>query len=195
MKNQRKWKLALAGTSAFALAALVASGQAQNTTATEVAAPKAAAPKAAPELVGKKWFNTDGKPISLAARRGKVTVVEFWTFGCINCRNNLPAYARWQKKFAAQEVEIIGVHTPESDYERDPKNVEKFLRDENITYPIVTDENHENWNRWNQRYWPTVYLIDKAGRVRHTHIGELRGDEAQVTKHIETLLKEEAPAT
>ncbi|MBW3635816.1 MAG: redoxin domain-containing protein [Armatimonadetes bacterium] len=149
---------------------------------------------AAPELVGKRWFNTpQGKPLTLAARRGKVTVVQFWTFGCSNCRVNLPAYARWQKKFAPQGVEVIGVHTPEADYERDPKNVEKFLREQNITYPIVTDEGSDNWRRWNQQYWPTVYLVDKAGRVRFRHIGELRGDEAQVTRYIERLTKEPAP--
>ncbi len=148
----------------------------------------------APELLGKRWFNTPGgKPLSLASRRGKVTIVEFWTFGCSNCRANLPAYARWEKKFAFQDVEIIGVHTPESDYERDPKNVEKFLREQHITYPVVTDESGANWRRWNQKYWPTVYLVDKEGRVRHKHIGELQKQEAQVTKHIETLLKEPAP--
>ncbi len=148
----------------------------------------------APELVGKRWFNTpQNQPLTLAARRGKVTVVEFWTFGCSNCRANLPAYARWQKKFAAQDVAIIGVHTPETDYERDPKNVEKFLREQNITYPVVTDESGQNWRRWNQQYWPTVYLIDKVGRVRHQHIGELQGEEASVTKYIETLVKEPAP--
>ncbi|BCM93154.1 peptide methionine sulfoxide reductase MsrB [Abditibacteriota bacterium] len=148
----------------------------------------------APELVGNRWLNTpEGKPLTLASRRGKVTVVEFWTFGCINCRHNLPSYALWQKKFASQGVEIIGVHTPETDYERDPKNVEKFLREQNITYPILIDEGGKNWNRWNQQYWPTVYLVDKAGRVRHRHIGELGSDEAKVTQYIETLLKEPTP--
>jgi peptide-methionine (R)-S-oxide reductase len=188
MKIQRKWTLALIGINAVVLGGLVASSRAQNPAAQKTAT------SVAPELVGNRWFNTGNKPITLTGRRGKVTVVQFWTFGCFNCRNNLPAYARWQKKFAAQGVQIIGVHTPESDYERDPKNVEKFLRDEKITYPVITDEGHENWRRWNQQYWPTVYLIDKAGSVRHRHVGELRGDEAQVTRHIETLLKEAAPA-
>jgi len=191
MKTGNKWKPVSIAASALVLAGLVTSSRAQNPLAAKPDAKNAVAP----ELVGKRWFNTGGKPITLAGRRGKVTIVQFWTFGCYNCRNNLPAYARWQKKFAAQGVEVIGVHTPESDYERDPKNVEKFLRDEKITYPIVTDADHQNWRRWNQQYWPTVYLIDKAGRVRHRHIGELRGDEAQVTRHIETLLKEAAPST
>lgn len=190
MKTRNKWKPISIGASALILAGLAASSHAQKPLAAKSDASKAAA---APELVGKTWFNTGGKPITLASREGKVTIVEFWTFSCYNCRNNLPAYARWQKKFAAQGVEVIGVHTPETDYERDPKNVEKFLRDQNITYPIVTDEDHRNWNRWNQQYWPTVYLIDKAGRVRHRHIGELQGDEAQVTKYVETLLKEAPP--
>jgi len=189
----RNWKLVLSGASVLVAGGMVASSRVQNAAAKEPVTQNSASNSTAPELVGKSWFNTNGKPLTLASRRGKVTVVEFWTFGCSNCRNNLPAYARWQKKFAAQGVEVIGVHTPESDYERNPKNVEKFLRDEKITYPIVTDENHENWRRWNQQYWPTVYLIDKTGRVRHRHVGELRGEEAGVTRRIETLLKEAAP--
>jgi peptide-methionine (R)-S-oxide reductase len=122
-----------------------------------------------------------------------VTVVQFWTLGCSNCRANLPAYARWQKKFASQGVEIIGVHTPEFDYEREPGNVAKFLRDQKITYPIVTDEKNENWNRWSQQYWPTIYLLDRVGRVRFKYEGELRGNEAAFTQRIVALVNEAAP--
>ncbi len=147
----------------------------------------------APEIAGSRWFNTGGKPLTLAGRRGKVTVVEFWTFGCSNCRVNLPAYSRWEKQFAAQGVEVIGIHTPETEAERDPKNVEKFLRQQNITYPVVTDENGTNWRRWHQQYWPTVYLVDKAGRVRNRYIGELHENEAKVERDIENLLQEPAP--
>ncbi len=185
MKIRSKGKAISIGAIVLAFTGTMASSRAQNT----------AVSNTAPELVGKQWFNTGGKPLTLASRQGKVTIVEFWTFGCFNCRNNLPAYARWQKKFAAQGVQIIGVHTPETDSERDPRNVEKFLRDENITYPIITDAAYQNWNRWHQQYWPTVYLVDKAGRVRYRYIGELRNNEAQVTQYIETLLKEPSPST
>lgn len=161
-----------------------------------VSSPSDAAPQGrqAPEITGNRWFNTrGGQPLTLAGRRGKVTVVEFWTFDCSNCRVNLPAYERWEKKFAPQGVEVIGVHTPETQEERDPKNVERFVRGHGITYPVVVDEGGENWNRWNQQFWPTVYIIDKAGRVRSTYIGELHEDEAKATRDIETLLKEPAP--
>ena len=150
----------------------------------------------APEITGTRWFNTpSGKPLSLAGRRGKVTVVEFWTFDCSNCRVNLPAYERWEQKFASQGVEVIGVHTPETDAERNPKNVERFVRDHGITYPVVVDEGGANWNRWNQRFWPTVYIVDKEGRVRSTYIGELHENEAKATRDIETLLREPEPQT
>lgn len=187
MKLLTKWLDGAALAGALGTAALMTSPSpdaiAQNTKAPQ-----------APELVGGPWLNTPkNKPLTLAARKGKVTVVEFWTFACSNCQANLPAYARWHDKFNKQGVEIIGVHTPEFDFERDPKNVARRVQNLGIKYPILIDSKSENWRRWNQQYWPTVYLIDKAGRVRHTHIGELRAQEAQVTKHIETLLREPAP--
>lgn len=128
----------------------------------------------APELVGGAWLNTPrNAPITLASRKGKVTIVEFWTFACSNCAANLPAYARWQQRFAAQGVVVIGVHTPELDFERDPKNIARAVKEKGITYPILLDANNTNWNRWNQQYWPTIYLVDKQGRVRYEWIGEL----------------------
>jgi peptide-methionine (R)-S-oxide reductase len=150
-------------------------------------------------LTGGAWLNTPGnKPITLASRRGKVTIVEFWTFGCSNCQANLPAYARWHKKFASRGVAVIGIHTPETAYERDPKNVARRVKELGITYPVLLDANNENWNRWNQRYWPTVYLVDKAGRIRQHWEGELNwngaGGEAKLAAVVEQLLKETTPA-
>jgi thiol-disulfide isomerase/thioredoxin len=186
MKTTQRWMGFLGGVSLFG-ALWAASSQTPQAQA-ETKTPQK---PLAPELVGKRWFNTPGeKPLSLASRKGKVTVVEFWTLGCSNCRNNLPAYARWQKKFAPQGVEIIGVHTPESDYEREPKNVESFLRQQKITYPVVTDEGRENWRRWSQQSWPTVYLVDKTGRVRFKYEGELQKNEAAVTRRIAALIAE-----
>jgi peptide-methionine (R)-S-oxide reductase len=151
----------------------------------------------APELTGGAWLNTpDKKPITLASRRGKVTIVEFWTFGCSNCQANLPSYARWQKKFADKDVTIIGVHTPETAYESDPKNVARRVKELGITYPVLLDADNENWNRWHQQYWPTVYLVDKAGRIRRHWEGELNwngaGGEANLSTVVEQLLKEPA---
>lgn len=151
----------------------------------------------APELVGGPWLNTaKEQPISLASRRGKVTLVQFWTFGCSNCRANLPAYERLQRRFAKQDVTIIGIHTPEFDAERDPKSVARRVEELGITYPVLIDSKSENWRRWDQQYWPTIYLIDKQGRLRHRWIGELEhngaGGEAKIARQVEALLNEEA---
>lgn len=151
-----------------------------------------------PELQGGIWLNTSNKtPVKLASRKGKVTLVHFWTFGCINCKRNLPTYNRWQKQFEKQGVMVIGVHTPETEYERDIKNVEASLKKADITYPVLVDSEGANWNRWGQQIWPTVYLLDKWGHVRYRWIGELEyknaGGEAKTTKYIEELLKEKYP--
>lgn len=156
--------------------------------------------KMAPELSGGPWLNTpNGAPISLAARRGRVTIIHFWTFSCINCKHNLPSYAQWAKEFASQDVQVIGVHTPETDYERDPKNVAQAVRELGITYPVLLDRAGENWHRWHQQYWPTVYLIDKNGRVRYGWEGELEyngsGGAAKLTRMVQQLLTEKPGQT
>lgn len=149
----------------------------------------------APELVGGPWLNTPGnQPIKLADRRGQVTVVEYWTFACVNCLHNLPSYANWQRRFADKGVVVIGVHTPETDAERVTANVAARVKKLGITYPILVDENHENWNRWGLEAWPTVFLVDQRGRIRYRWVGELNyrsaGGEARMAELIEQLLKE-----
>ncbi len=196
MKKTRSWMIALSGTAALGALWTVASQPALR-------AQNAAPAPVAPELVGGMWLNTpqdnkgNNKPLRLAERRGKVTIVQFWTYGCHNCVANLPSYARWQKQFEKRDVEIIGIHTPESESERDPRNVARFVRDNGITYPVLIDNKSENWRRWGQRYWPTVYLVDKAGRVRANWEGELNwkgaGGEAKMGRMVEALLKEPAP--
>ena len=195
MKTPRHWR---ALTSLATLSVVLLGGAAAITLLSQ-STPSQANPvtlkSMAPELVGGVWLNTaKGAPIKLADRRGKVTIVQFWTFACSNCKANLPGYARWNKQFAAKGVAVIGVHTPELDYERDPKNVARFVKDNGIAYPILIDAKHENWNRWEQQYWPTVYLIDKQGRVRYQWIGELNynnaGGEAKMARLVEQLLNE-----
>ena len=149
----------------------------------------------APELVGGPWLNTpDNKPITLKSRNGKVTLVEYWTFGCFNCRNNLPSLARLQKRFANKDVQILAVHTPETEQEKISANVEKNVKKLNITYPVLLDQKAVNWENWKQRFWPTVYLIDKKGHVRFEWDGELEyqhaGGEEATAKFIEKLLAE-----
>jgi thiol-disulfide isomerase/thioredoxin len=149
----------------------------------------------APELVGESWLNVaaDARP-SLAARKGKVTVVHFWTFGCINCKRNLPFYTEWQKRFSGRGLEIIGIHTPETAEEKDMANVGKKVKEYGITYPVLFDRESENWKRWQQRYWPAVYLVDKQGRARFVWEGELEyqnaGGNLKMIGLIESLLRE-----
>jgi len=150
----------------------------------------------APELVGGPWINTAGsEAFKLAGRRGKVTIVEFWTFACGNCLANLPAYANWQKQFTDKDVVVIGVHTPETESERVTANVERRVKQLGITYPILVDQEHANWNRWQVEAWPTVYLVDKQGRIRYRWVGELNyrnaGGEAKLGQLVEQLLKED----
>jgi len=149
----------------------------------------------APEFVGGPWLNTTGgHPISLASLRGKVVVVHFWTYGCYNCQNNLPVYARWYKQFAGKDVVIVGIHTPETTTERNDTNVEKHIRSFKIEYPVLLDQSETNWRRWQQQYWPTVYLIDRQGKIRFRWIGELNygsnQGEAKIAQLIEELLME-----
>jgi peroxiredoxin len=149
---------------------------------------------AAPELTCNSWLNLPkGSTLSLASRKGKVTIVHFWTFGCINCKRNLAAYDRWWKRFAGDGVVVIGVHTPETEAERDPANVAKKVKELGIAYPVLLDPDHQNWNRWHQRIWPAIYLIDKQGRVRFVWQGELEyqnaGGEGKMTRLIVELLR------
>lgn len=191
MKTIRQDRLArvLAGTAAT-LALFFAPGIAARA---QVIAVRASAPAA--ELVGHSWLNTPGNaPLRLAGRRGKVTIVEFWTRGCVNCRRNLPAYNRLHERFAPKNVVLIGIHTPETPGERDPARLARFVKEQNITYPILHDAQGANWNRWNQEFWPTVYLLDKQNRVRYRWEGELAyngaNGEARIARRVEQLLAE-----
>jgi thiol-disulfide isomerase/thioredoxin len=171
---------------------LIASGTA-SLLAAEPSQPSGAVE--APELIGDAWLNLPkATQLSLASRKGKVGVLHFWTYGCINCKRNLPAYDRWQKRFAAKGVVIIGIHSPETEEEKSSLNVAKKVKELGITYPVLIDSDLKNWNRWQQHVWPAICLIDKRGRVRYGWEGELEyngaGGEAKMTRLIEALLRE-----
>ena len=140
----------------------------------------------APEITGQIWINA--APTRLADLKGKVVLVEFWTFGCYNCRNVEPHVKEWHRKYADQGLIVIGVHTPETDFERYVKNVEHYVREQQISYAVVTDNDFATWNRYANRAWPTVYLIDKQGLIRYTHLGE--GSYTQTEQQIQMLLAE-----
>jgi thiol-disulfide isomerase/thioredoxin len=148
-----------------------------------------------PPFIGNSWLNvTQATRLTLASCKGKVVIVHFWTFGCINCKHNLPFYQEWQKRFATNSVVLVGIHTPETAGERDPGNVAKQVRQLAITYPVLLDPAGANWRAWHQQIWPTVYLVDKRGRARYAWEGELEyqgaGGYAKMTALIEALLKE-----
>jgi cytochrome c biogenesis protein CcdA/thiol-disulfide isomerase/thioredoxin len=140
-----------------------------------------------PPLAGATlWLNSP--PLNNEMLRGKVVLVDFWTYSCINCLRTLPYLKAWNEKYRAQGLVIIGVHTPEFAFEKDQHNVEQAIRDLGITYPVAMDNQYAIWNAFSNQYWPAHYLIDAQGRIRHQHFGE--GAYQETEQMIQTLLKE-----
>ncbi|MCR4326666.1 MAG: cytochrome c biogenesis protein DipZ [Candidatus Roizmanbacteria bacterium] len=141
----------------------------------------------APEIIpGGKWFNS--KPLTLAQLKGKVVLVDFWTYSCINCIRTLPYLRTWWEKYNDNGLVIIGVHSPEFEFEKDADNVEQAITDFKITYPVVQDNDFATWRAYQNNYWPAKYLIDTEGKIRYTHFGEGEYDETE--RVIQELLKE-----
>jgi peptide-methionine (R)-S-oxide reductase len=120
--------------------------------------------------------------------RGRVVLVDFWTFGCYNCRNTLPTLKKFDAAYREKGLTIVGVHTPESDYEKKFSNIQDAVKRNGIKYPVVTDTDGDMWRAYNIEAWPTVVILDKQGRIRYTHIGE--GAYEMQEKVIKTLLAE-----
>jgi peroxiredoxin len=142
---------------------------------------------AAPE----EWVQ--GGPLKIADLRGRVTVPHFWTNGCVNCTRNYPTYRAWQEKYAGKEVALVGVHTPEFPWEAPAERVRQKARANGLKFPIVLDAGSRVWEAWGNRYWPSVYLIDRKGEVRYRWEGELHLDTAagrRFARHIDELLAE-----
>lgn len=152
-------------------------------------APQASAKDGAPALASGEWINGTALPF-----KGRVTVLQFWTFACINCKHNLPYIEKWASKYEPNEVQVIGIHTPELDIEKDPKNVREAVQRLGIKYPVLIDGKGENWARYNVDAWPTVILIDKRGMIRKTWVGELQwnGQDGfgELSQKIERLRQE-----
>jgi thiol-disulfide isomerase/thioredoxin len=141
----------------------------------------------APELAGiDAWINSP--PLTMAELRGKVVLVDFWTFGCINCRNTLPAVKRWHEKYAERGLVVLSIHTPELDFERAHAAVEAAVREHGITYPVAIDGGYRTWRAFENRYWPAFYFVDRKGVIRHVRFGE--GAYADSERWIERLLAE-----
>ncbi len=141
----------------------------------------------APPLVGAtQWLNSP--PLSMEALRGKVVLVDFWTYSCINCLRTLPYLKAWDEKYRAQGLVIIGVHSPEFAFEKDISNVEQAVHDLGVKYPVAIDNRYEIWNAYHNQYWPAHYLIDAQGYIRHQHFGE--GAYRETEQMIQMLLQE-----
>ena len=148
----------------------------------------------APELrQGEDWINS--KALTMSGLRGHVVVLHFFTFGCINCIHNYPAYKAWTDSFAAKGVTILGIHTPETQGEREIEKVRVKVRENGLKFPILVDNERQNWKVWGNSMWPAVYLVDKRGYVRQTWFGELNWQGAKgqelMTQAIQGLLVED----
>ena len=147
----------------------------------------AAGPQTLPDLSGAvAWLNSP--PLSAESLKGKVVLVDFWTYSCINCLRTLPYIRAWAEKYKDSGLVVIGVHAPEFAFEKDLDNVKQAVRELKITYPVAIDNDRKIWNGFSNSYWPADYLIDGAGRIRHHHFGEGKYDETE--QQIQTLLKE-----
>ena len=149
----------------------------------------------APDLKGiTAWLNTPGdKPIDLHSLRGKVVLIDFWAYSCINCQRAIPHVEGWYKAYRDLGFEVIGVHTPEYAFEKVTANVEKGAADLGITYPIAQDNSYSTWTNYRNEYWPAEYLIDANGTVRHVKFGE--GDYNDTEKLIRQLITDARPGT
>lgn len=146
---------------------------ARATPAPEAAANGSALPVEgiAPRLDGATaWLNTP--PLSGAALRGKVVLVDFWTYSCVNCLRALPHVKAWADKYRDQGLVVVGVHTPEFDFEKDVANVRRAVGELGITYPVAVDSDFKIWRAFDNQFWPAHYFIDAQGRIRHHHFGE-----------------------
>jgi cytochrome c biogenesis protein CcdA/thiol-disulfide isomerase/thioredoxin len=147
----------------------------------------------APDFKGiTAWLNTPGgKPLTMAQLRGKVVLVDFWTYSCINCQRTLPHIEAWYRDYARDGFIVVGVHTPEFAFEHVVSNVRTEAAAFGVHYPVAIDDNYDTWNAYDNEYWPADYLIDAQGNVRHVHFGE--GDYSTTEQLIRTLLTDAHP--
>jgi thiol-disulfide isomerase/thioredoxin len=141
----------------------------------------------APALAAGDWINS--APLKLNELRGRVVLIEFWTFGCYNCRNTLPFVKSWHERYQAKGLTVIGVHSPEFDEERKVDSLRREVMFLGIRYAVVTDNDYQTWSAYHVEAWPTTFLLDKQGRIRWMHVGEGGYDEAE--RLIQRLLAEE----
>ena len=143
-----------------------------------------------PSLAGATgWLN--GQPLTLEQLRGKVVLVDFWTYSCINCLNTLPHVKQWYDKYKDQGLVVVGVHTPEYAFEKSTANVQAALKRLDVRYPVAQDNSYATWSAFHNQFWPALYLIDAEGRIVYQHFGEGRYTETEAA--IQKLLAARKP--
>ncbi|HLK55084.1 MAG TPA: redoxin domain-containing protein [Chthonomonadaceae bacterium] len=148
-------------------------------------------PDRAPQFVGttEDWINS--KPLKISDLRGKVVLVDFWEYTCVNCIRTLPYLKEWNKRYAKDGLVIIGIHTPEFEFAKDRKNVAQAVKKLGITWPVLVDSDYKNWQAYNNSYWPRKYFIDASGKIVANHAGEGGYDQSEAI--IQELLKQIHP--
>jgi thiol-disulfide isomerase/thioredoxin len=179
----------LAATAAVVAACLTSSaipgrsGELERDQAAPFAA--AAVQNAAPNFAGiSNWFNS--APLNMTDLRGKVVLVDFWTYGCVNCVNTLPHVTELYAKYRDRGLVVVGVHTPEFPFERSASNVQAALKRHGVTYPVAQDNDSRTWNAYRNQYWPAQYIVDQSGKIVFQHDGE--GQYEQMDRIIARLL-------
>jgi thiol-disulfide isomerase/thioredoxin len=137
-----------------------------------------------------KWLNSE--PLAIDQLRGKVVLIDFWTYTCINCLNHLPYIKDWHAKYKNQGLVVVGVHTPEFAFEKSTANVQKAIERLQIKHAVAQDNSYGTWRAFNNHYWPAIYLIDKQGRIVYSHFGE--GSYGETEKKIQALLAQPSSA-
>jgi cytochrome c biogenesis protein CcdA/thiol-disulfide isomerase/thioredoxin len=180
-------RLSLTRTNGLEQSLLQGSGLEHKTQGIAVAGSNLPVEGTMPELNGAvEWLNSP--PLTRASLRGKVVVVDFWTYSCINCLRALPYAEAWAQKYKDHGLVVIGVHAPEFAFEKIPDNVKRAVHDLGVTYPVALDNNLAIWRAFNNEYWPAHYFIDAQGRIRHHHFGEGEYDDSE--RVIQQLLRE-----
>ncbi len=168
-------------------AAATTSVTAASTAALSGATASAGPAVAAPEFSGlENWMN--GAPMRMVQLRGKAVLVDFWTYGCVNCINTLPYVKQWYQRYKDQGLVVVGVHTPEFAFEREVANVQQAVQRLGIEYPVAQDNRYATWNAWGNQYWPAIYLVDRSGHVVFSHTGE--GDYAHIEQQIRNAVQD-----
>jgi peroxiredoxin len=152
----------------------------------------------APALVGEPGDWIGGKMPMAAQLKGRVLVIHFFAFGCINCIHNYPSYRKWQSELDAAKVTLIGIHSPETQAEQDVAALQQKLDAESLTFPVLVDNDKKNWNAWGNHWWPAVYIVDREGYLRAHWPGELKWQgadgEARMEQQIAAILNEGKPS-